>query len=107
MLRKTVITAVSDTSAATLPTLFNVFLRLLPDLQLPSRGSQKDAAFRKDIGLEDPKDAEFVAEHLGKLVLFRLNNTPLAKLPGLTEDDIRFLTLGKPETWNPPSGLSP
>ncbi|KAK3393371.1 ARM repeat-containing protein [Podospora didyma] len=86
--------------AASLATLFNVVFRLLADLKLPSRGSKEDGAFREEIGLGDPEDAKVVAEWLGKLLLLRLSSSGSVNTPGLTDDDIRFLTLGKPDTWN-------
>ncbi|KAK5658925.1 hypothetical protein OQA88_1741, partial [Cercophora sp. LCS_1] len=81
--------------------LFNVILRLLHDLKLPPRGSKEDVALREDIGLADPKDAEFVAHWLGKLILLRVQPGGAPSTPhGLSTNDITFLTLGKPETWN-------
>ncbi|KAM7200222.1 Proteasome stabiliser domain containing protein [Naviculisporaceae sp. PSN 640] len=93
----------SDTGTS-LANLFNVFLRLLLDLNLPPRGSKQDEALREDMGLSDPKDAQFVAEWLGKLLLLRAHVPGAATSPGLTEADVSFLTLSnKKETWAPSS----
>ena len=91
---------IGSDSGASVGTLFNVFLRLLGDLKLPPRGSQEDTSLREDIGLSDSKDAIFVAEWLGKLLLLRTNG---ATSPGLSATDVTFLTLGKPDTWVPAS----
>lgn len=48
-------------------------------------------------------DADFLANWLGKVLLLRVQagavvpNPP----PGLTDADVKFLTLQKPDTWNP------
>ncbi|KAK1994194.1 proteasome component ECM29 [Colletotrichum falcatum] len=52
--------------------MFNVLLKILPDIQIPSRGSQEDAAFREACGLSDDADALFVAQWLGKVLLLRI-----------------------------------
>jgi proteasome component ECM29 len=77
---------------------------MLPALRIPQRGSKEDASFREELGLADPEDARFVAEWLGKLLLLRTNSAGFAQSPGLTDADITFLTLGKPETWDPSAG---
>lgn len=102
------IKSIGSDKGASLGNLFNVFLRLLQDLTLPPRGSKQDEALREDMGLSDPKDAEFIAEWLGKLLLLRANVPGAATSPGLTESDVSFLTLSnKKETWTPSSkGLS-
>ncbi|KAH6619409.1 proteasome stabiliser-domain-containing protein [Chaetomium sp. MPI-SDFR-AT-0129] len=84
--------------------LFNVFLRMLQAVKVPSRGSKEDTNFREVMGLADPEDAGFVAEWLGKLLLLRVSATGSVQSPGLSQADISFLTLGKPETWNPVDG---
>ncbi|KAK0748387.1 proteasome stabiliser-domain-containing protein [Apiosordaria backusii] len=90
---------------ASLSQLFNVILRLLPTVKIPSRGSQEDAGFREAMGLSHPEDAKFVAEWLGKLLLLPANASTEKPAPGLTEGDISFLTLaGKKDTWNPSAG---
>ncbi|KAK0730989.1 proteasome stabiliser-domain-containing protein [Lasiosphaeris hirsuta] len=98
----------SDTSAS-VSNLFNVVLRLLADLRLPPRGSKDDVSLREDLGLSDPTDAKFVANWLGKLILLRTNprSGPPITPAGLTDVDVNFLTLRKPDTWNPSTkGLS-
>lgn len=88
--------------------LFNVFLQVLRDLRIPPRGSKEDEALRDDVGLSDAKDAKFVAEWLGKLLLLKPQKDTTAPCPGLTSSDVAFLTLGKSDTWVPtaPDGLS-
>lgn len=81
--------------------LFNVFLRCLGDLSLPPRGSSEDENLREQVGLQDPKDANFVAEWLGKLLLLRTTVQGGAVSPGMAESDVSFLTLNKPGTWAP------
>ncbi|KAJ9137394.1 ARM repeat-containing protein, partial [Coniochaeta hoffmannii] len=74
-----------------LDALFNIFLRLLPDLKLPPRGTSTE--FRSQCGLDDPKDAEFVANWLGKLFLVVRDNKEQSLRRGLTEEEYNFLTL--------------
>ncbi|KAF3762700.1 hypothetical protein M406DRAFT_63530 [Cryphonectria parasitica EP155] len=78
---------------------FNLFLHVLKDIVVPPRGSKKDEVFRSELGLTEAEDAAFVAEKLGHIFLLVLGEEKSS--PGLTEDEITFLTLGKPtETWN-------
>ncbi|KAK0624818.1 proteasome stabiliser-domain-containing protein [Bombardia bombarda] len=93
------IRGIGSDSGSTVAGLFNVLLRLLGDLRLPPRASKEDLSLREDIGLSDPKDAAFVAEWLGKLLLLRTNAAGPTASPGLSDADIAFLTLGKPDTW--------
>ncbi|KAK1757874.1 proteasome stabiliser-domain-containing protein [Echria macrotheca] len=94
----------SDTSPSR-DSLFNVILRLLPDLKLPPRGSKDDVALREELGISDPKDAEFLAFWIGKLVLFRVQATDDSPPPpGLDPGDVKFLSLGKQDTWDPRAG---
>ena len=102
--------------------MFNLFLRLLPRLRLPLRGSKEDTDLRTKLGLDEHlDDAEFVASWFGKLILFSLPQSRgseptqgtsgqaqggLARaLPaGLSSDDVSFLTCnGKSDAWNPNS----
>ncbi|KLU84464.1 hypothetical protein MAPG_03506 [Magnaporthiopsis poae ATCC 64411] len=78
------------------PRLFNLLLCMLPDVKIPPRGSKEDAAFKDEIGLSDPKDAIFVAEWLGKLLLLKQTADDSV---GLSKEDIEFLTLGSRDTW--------
>jgi proteasome component ECM29 len=78
--------------------IFNLFLRLLPDIKLPPRASQEDALFRDEIGLSDPKDADFVAQRLCWLFLLAGTLEQSVKR-GLEESQFKFLTLDKPDTW--------
>lgn len=76
-----------------LDSLFNIFLRLLHDLRLPPRGSDGDARLRSEFGLDDPRDAEFVAQWLGKLFLLVRDNQEQSLRRGLQEDEYKFLIL--------------
>lgn len=78
--------------------MFNLFLRLLPDIKLPPRASQEDALFRDEIGLSDPKDADFVAQCLRWLFLLA-GTLEQSVNRGLKESQFKFLTLDKPDTW--------
>lgn len=82
----------------TTPARFNMFLHALKDINIPPRGSKEDEGFRQEVGLTDGKDAEFVAKWLGKLLL---TPSPHKKPPGLTDEDMAFLTLGKPDEPKP------
>ncbi|KAK3938765.1 ARM repeat-containing protein [Diplogelasinospora grovesii] len=98
-----VIRGIGSDSGPSVSGLFNVLLRLLADLTLPGRGSKEDTSLREDVGLADSADAKFVATWFGKLLLLRSNATTSNGSPGLTDEDVKFLTLGKPDTWNPAS----
>lgn len=91
-------------SRASISPLFNIFLRLLPVVQIPSRGSQEDAGFREKMGLSHPEDAKFVAKWFGTLLLLRADANGVISGPGVPEDDVKYLTLGKDTTWNPDAG---
>ncbi|KAG6362717.1 hypothetical protein INS49_007810 [Diaporthe citri] len=86
----------------TTPARFNMFLHALKDINIPPRGSKEDEAFRQEVGLTDSNDAESVAKWLGKLLL---TPSPHKKPPGLTDDDMAFLTLGKPGEPKPEGTL--
>ncbi|KAF2725681.1 ARM repeat-containing protein [Polychaeton citri CBS 116435] len=89
------------------PAIFNLLLRLLESFPLPQRGSNEDAGLRERVGLSDD-DAQFLAEWVGKLILFATQKNVNQSCPGLSADDISFLTLqGREETWKPgESGLN-
>jgi proteasome component ECM29 len=78
--------------------LFNIFLRLLPDVKIPFRGSKDDELFR-EIMFSDPQDAAFVAKWLGKVFLLA-GTLEQSQKRGLKESDFTFLTLDKPDTWS-------
>lgn len=102
-----ILPSIGSDASASRAGLFNVFLRCLRDFKLPPRGSKEDETLRDIIGLQDPKDAKFVADWLGKLLLLRINAQGSTISPGMAQSDVLFLTLNKPETWNPAeSGLS-
>jgi proteasome component ECM29 len=97
----------SDAGKPTCATIFNLFLRLLPQLQVPSRGTKEDADLRHQLGLDThAEDAKFVASWLGKLVLLTVVRSKATGVtcPGLKVAEYEFLTLsGKSETWDPSS----
>jgi proteasome component ECM29 len=96
-----------DAGKQTCATLFNLFLRLLPRLRIPPRGSKEDTELRQQLGLEEHvEDAKFVATWFRKLVLFPIVHSTASGVtcPGLTVQEYEFLTLsGKQETWDPTS----
>ena len=93
-----------DSGKPTCATVFNLFLRLLPRLRIPSRGTKEDISLREQLGLDEHvKDAEFVASWFGKLVLLTIVRSKATGVtcPGLTVEEYEFLTLnGKQETWD-------
>ncbi|KAL2183934.1 hypothetical protein L209DRAFT_693593 [Thermothelomyces heterothallicus CBS 203.75] len=95
---------ISKGSTASTSQLFNVVLRMLAAVKIPSRGSKEDVEFREAMGLADPEDARFVADWFGKLLLLKANVSGQAPSPGLSESDISFLTLDKPAVWDPAAG---
>ncbi|ROT37138.1 ARM repeat-containing protein [Sodiomyces alkalinus F11] len=60
-------------------TIFKVLLRVLDSIIIPPRGSSEEAGFRDTLGLSDGKDASWVAERFGELLLL--------KLPSLRQPD--------------------
>ncbi|KAL0938463.1 proteasome component ecm29 [Colletotrichum truncatum] len=91
----------SPSLGPTQPSMFNVLLKIIPDIQVPSRGSEEDMAFREASGLTDDADAAFIAKWLGKVLLLRipggsnLSREDFERLnPALTSEDLDFL---KPE----------
>ncbi|RDW73943.1 hypothetical protein BP5796_07385 [Coleophoma crateriformis] len=95
-----------DAGKPTCATLFNLFLRLLPQLRIPLRGSPEDGELRHRLGLDEHiADAKFVASWFSKLMLLTVIRSHPATTgvtcPGLTVDEYDFLTLsGKTETWD-------
>ncbi|KAL8857082.1 MAG: hypothetical protein Q9178_006374 [Gyalolechia marmorata] len=82
--------------------LFNMLLKLLHSMTLPPRGSADDSALRDTLGfVEEIEDAKFIADWIGKLILFS-PNPPSKRLPGLTTEECSFLQLyDKNDTWLP------
>jgi proteasome component ECM29 len=88
-----------------------LFLRLLPCLKLPPRGSKEDAELRSKLGLDEHvDDAGFVCLWFSKLMLLTINRSGHADVttrnlpPGLISEQYNFLTLnGKAEAWDPSS----
>ena len=95
----------SDAGKPTCATVFNLFLRLLPQFRLPLRGSKEDGELRQQLGLDTHEDdAKFVASWFGKLVLLTVVRSQASGVtcPGLKVPEYEFLTLnGKAETWDP------
>lgn len=96
-----------DAGKPTCATIFNLFLRLLPQLRIPLRGSKEDTELRNQLGLDSHvEDAKFVASWFGKLMLLSVirSNASGITCPGLTVPEYEFLTLnGKQEAWDPSS----
>jgi proteasome component ECM29 len=96
-----------DADKPTCATVFNLFLRLLPQLRVPSRGSKEDTELRHQLGLDEHQDdAKFLASWFGKLILLTLVRAAPSGVtcPGLSVKEYEFLTLnGKQETWDPSS----
>jgi proteasome component ECM29 len=96
-----------DIGKPTCATVFNLFLRLLPQLRIPPRGSKEDNELRVQLGLDDhSEDAKFVALWFGKLMLLTVVRSKATGVtcPGLAVSEYEFLTLnGKEEAWDPNS----
>jgi proteasome component ECM29 len=97
-----------DAGKPTCATIFNLFLRLLPQFRLPLRGSKEDTELRHQLGLDKySQDAKFAATWFAKLMLLTIvRSTAISGVtcPGLTVEEYDFLTLnGKPTTWDPSS----
>lgn len=94
-----------DSGKPTCATLFNLFLRLLPQLRIPLRGSKEDAELRQQLGLDNhAEDAAFAASWFAKLLLLTIVRTKASGVtcPGLSVKEYEFLTLnGKEEAWDP------
>ena len=72
-------------------------------MKLPARGSNEDVDLRTKLALnENPRDSEFIASWIGKLVLFSTGTTSAKNRPGLSVEDCNFLELyGKQDLWKP------
>jgi len=96
-----------DAAKPTCATIFNLLLRLMPQLRIPPRGSKEDVDLRHQLGMDvHPDDAQFVASWFGKLILLTIvrSNASGITCPGLNVQEYEFLTLnGKPEAWDPSS----
>jgi proteasome component ECM29 len=100
-----------DAGKHTCATIFNLFLRLLPRLQLPERGSKEDTELRSKLSLDKHiDDTKFILLWFSKVILLSIVRTELtsstARSPpaGLTTSEYDFLTLnGKPDAWDPTS----
>ncbi|KAL9127375.1 MAG: hypothetical protein Q9217_003731 [Psora testacea] len=92
-----------EESAKHAASLFNVFLRLLHSMTLPSRGTEDDLNLRNKLRLTDKdNDATFAAEWIGKLLLYGKTQPGATPAPGLSTDDCNFLEqFGKTDLWSP------
>ena len=70
-------------------------------MKLPARGTKEDVVLREKLGFSDrPRDAAFVAERIGNLLLYSPISSTVNRVPGLSVDDCNFLQLfGKEDTW--------
>lgn len=96
-----------DAKEQTGPIIFNLFLRLLPRLKIPLRGSKEDQELRAKFHFDEHViDAECIASLIEKLLLLSSVSVSSSNI-GLTTDEVKFLTLSKPDTWDPkqPDGL--
>ncbi|CAG8128696.1 unnamed protein product [Penicillium salamii] len=82
--------------------VFNLVLRLLPLLKIPSKGSEEDRALKVRLGMSD-EDSQFLSFWLAKLLLLTPGPKETTTCPGLSPDEYTFLNKGLPanETWNP------
>jgi proteasome component ECM29 len=82
--------------------VFNLVLRLLPLLKLPSKGSEEDRQLKDRLGLSD-EDSQFLSYWLAKLLLLTPGPKEITTCPGLSPEEYTFLNKGIPanETWNP------
>lgn len=86
--------------------VFNLVLRLLPLLRLPSKGNEEDAQLKTRLGLSD-QDTAFLSFWLGKFLLLLPAGQEARSCPGLSPAEYTFLNKDAPvtETWNPsPAG---
>ncbi|KAI2638235.1 proteasome component ECM29 [Xylaria nigripes] len=107
-----------ETNPASGAKVFNIFLRLLLDVNIPGRGSADDLALRDVVGLTDATDRKYVANWLGKLFLLRQDIALASEIDlplklgfspsGLTAEDIAFLRNQDAKSWQPraPNSLS-
>lgn len=69
-----------DAGKPTCSTVFNLFLRLLPRLKIPLRGSTEDSELRSKLGFDTHSDdAKFVSTWIGKLILFTILRPSVAE----------------------------
>ena len=89
--------------------VFNLVLRLLPLLKLPSKGNEEDAQLKSRLGLSD-QDTDFLSFWFEKLLLLFPADENSTTCPGLSPAEYTFLNKGLSvkETWDPSaaSGLN-
>ncbi|KAH9829277.1 ECM29 protein [Teratosphaeria destructans] len=84
--------------------IFNLLLRLLEFFTLPPRGSKEDMDLRTEFEVSDG-DAGFLAQWLGKFILFTPQKAGVQTCPGLTSEEYSFISVqGKDGLWNTATG---
>jgi proteasome component ECM29 len=92
---------------------FNLFLQALHCYEWPRKGSKDEDELRTTFELSD-EDAQILSSWFEKLILLEIvrpvaQNGEESKLPGVTEDERKFLTVySRPGIWDPalPGGMS-
>lgn len=75
--------------------MFNILLQLLPHFDIPERGSKDDDALRSVFSFDENKgEALWLARWFQKLMLLSLPNVMEGKGPGLSKEDVEFLSVG-------------
>ncbi|PLN84227.1 proteasome component [Aspergillus taichungensis] len=84
--------------------VFNLVLRLLPLLKLPSRDSKDDLQLKERLGLSD-KDTAFLSTWFKKLLILSPADKNATTCSGLSPADYAFLNRDAPaaEAWDPSS----
>jgi len=88
--------------------VFHLLLLALKEYRLPARGSKEDDDFRTQLELTRD-DAVSLSNAFAKLMLFtgvRLSTQTIIASPGLSSEDIAFLTMkGDKKAWDPSSDI--
>lgn len=88
--------------------VFHLLLLALNEYKLPAKGSKEDDEMRAQLGITK-EDADTLSNAFGKLMLFagvRLSTQTIVASPGLSSEDVDFLTLkGDLKTWDPTSDI--
>ena len=82
--------------------VFNLALRLMPLLKLPTKASPDDTQLKKRLGLSD-QDTAFLSSWFEKLLILGPADKESSTCPGLSPAEYAFLNKDAPmsETWNP------
>lgn len=85
--------------------MFNILLRLLPDLEIPERGSKGDDALREVFLFNDNVgEAAFLARYFQALMLLNIKSRTGPPTPGVTPATLDFLSNGKTDgPWPAPA----